>query len=320
MRELAVTIAALAISGFSPMSNPTNSAQIERIQRGDLVCWHVCTEQAELLVAEQGAQVLSYRRHGEQPLIWLSEQAAYQAGQGVRGGGPICWPWFGDITRNPPGVQAMTQGAVPFHGLARNRDWQLVHIEQEGAGVQLAFELDVADGLPGWPHSASLRLDIELGAQLLLRLTTRNLGEHALHVSQALHSYFAVSDIRQVQVSGLDDCGYIETLEDWQERQQQGDLIFTGETDRIYLDVPHRLALCDSGWQRQIILETRGSRSAVLWNPWIEKSQTLSQFAPDAWQGMLCIESANIWDDCVQLAPGAEQVLQLRLFSEPLLG
>ncbi len=302
------------------MPSSAAAAQIERIQLGDLACWQVRTAQAELLVAEQGAQVLRYRRTGEQPLIWLSELAAYQSGQGVRGGVPLCWPWFGDIKRNPPAVQAMTTGDAPFHGLARSVAWQLADIDQRDDGVQLAFDLDASNGLPGWPQSASLRLDIELTEQLSLRLTTQNLGSAPLHLSQALHSYFAVSDIRQVQVRELDGCRYIETLADWAELRQQGDLHFAGETDRIYLDVPQRLVLRDNGWQRQIVLETRGSRSAVLWNPWIDKSKTLSQFASAAWQGMLCIETANVWDDCVRLAPGAEQVLELRLFSERLPG
>ena len=124
-----------------------------------------------------------------------------------------------------------------------------------------------------------------------------------------MHSYFAISDIQQVRLQGLDGCRYIETLEDWAERRQHGELGFTGETDRIYLDVPTRLELLDQGWQRRLVLEVSGSRSAIVWNPWIDKAGRLSQFAADAWQRMLCIETANVLDDVVTLAPGASHTL-----------
>ena len=297
-----------------------STSQIERIQLEQLSCWRVRTAHAELLIAEQGAQVLSYRRYGQPPLIWLSDQARYLIGQGVRGGVPVCWPWFGDLQRNPPEVQAMVQGEAPFHGLARTQDWTLSELSEQPDQVSLSFALELPDGMPGWPHAASLRLDIELGEQLQLRLSTRNLGRTPLAISQALHSYFAVSDIRQIRVQGLEGCRYIETLDNWSSRQQAGALSFAGETDRIYLDLPPRLVIDDPLWQRRLVLESTGSRSAIVWNPWVDKSTRLTQFAADAWQGMLCIETANVLDDAVLLAPGEEHELGFVLFSEELGG
>lgn len=295
-----------------------STSQIERIQLEQLSCWRVRTTQAELLVAEQGAQVLSYRRYGQPPLIWLSDQARYLAGQGVRGGVPVCWPWFGDLQRNPPAVQAMVRGEAPFHGLARTQEWALSDLSEQPDQVSLSFALELPDGLPGWPHAASLRLQIELGEQLHLCLTTRNLGTEPLAISQALHSYFAVSDIRQVLVRGLEDGRYIETLENWSSRQQDGALSFAGETDRIYLDLPSRLVIDDPLWQRRLVLESTGSRSAIVWNPWVDKSTRLTQFEADAWQGMLCIETANVLDDHVVVPPGGEHVLGVSVLSERL--
>jgi len=293
--------------------------QVERIELDELVCWRVRTAQAELLVAQQGAQLLSYQRNGEQPLIWLSEQAAYKKGQSVRGGVPVCWPWFGDLARNPPAVQAMRSGGspAPAHGEVRGLDWQLLGIDTEGEVVRLDFTCPV-DDLPDWPHQVELKLSIQLNDRLTLSLGSHNLGDTPIALSQALHSYFAVSDIRHVSVEGLDDTRYIETLEDWQERQQHGELRFAGETDRIYLDTPTQLRILDSGWQRRICLEASGSRSAVVWNPWVDKAQRLSQFADDAWQRMLCIETANLLDDALLLAPGASHEMTVTLWSEPL--
>lgn len=289
------------------------SPAVEAIQLDSLAAWRIRHGDAELLLTQQGAQILSYRRGTQPPLIWLSEQAAYQRGQSVRGGVPVCWPWFGDLTRNPPAVQAMVSGEAPFHGLVRTLDWQLDTVENLDTGVRVSLSLPSGSALSGWHGEVQPRLQLTLGDDLLIELHNANTGQQPAAISQALHSYFAISDIRQVQLRGLDGCRYIETLEDWAERRQHGDLGFAGETDRIYLDVPQRLELLDLGWQRRLVLEVSGSRSAIVWNPWIDKAGRLSQFTADAWQRMLCIETANVWDDCLQLGPGESHCLSLRL-------
>ena len=296
-------------------------SHVERLELDELTCWRVRYASSELLVSQQGAQILSYQEDDQPPLIWLSEQAAYRRGQGVRGGVPVCWPWFGNLQRNPQAVQALhTQpDAAPAHGLVRSLDWQLQGIDSLDDGVQLDFSFNSAtQPLADWPHAAELRLRIRLDGRLHLELTSRNLGNTPLAISQALHSYFAVSDIRNVAVEGLHDCRYIETLEDWQQRQQDGALRFNGETDRIYLDTPAQISILDHAWQRRIQLHSSGSRSAVLWNPWIDKAQRLSQFAADAWQGMLCIEHANVLDDIRVLAAGEQHQLSVNISSQQL--
>ena len=125
------------------------SPAVEAIQLDSLAAWRIRHGDAELLLAQQGAQILSYRRGTQPPLIWLSEQAAYQRGQGVRGGVPVCWPWFGDLTRNPPAVQAMVSGEAPFHGLVRTLDWQLGEVEQLNTGVRVSLSLPSGSALPG---------------------------------------------------------------------------------------------------------------------------------------------------------------------------
>jgi glucose-6-phosphate 1-epimerase len=294
-------------------------SHVERLELDELSCWRVRYGTGELLISQQGAQILSYQEDHQPPLIWLSEQAAYRRGQGVRGGVPICWPWFGNLQRNPQAVQAMhlQPDAAPAHGLVRNLDWQLQGIDSHDDGIHLDFVFNSAtQPLPDWPHTAELRLRIRLDERLHIQLSSRNLGDTPLAISQALHSYFAVSDIRQVEVEGLHGCRYIETLENWQQRQQDGLLQFRGETDRIYLDTPAQLSILDRAWQRRIHLSSNGSNSAVLWNPWIDKAQRLSQFAADAWQGMLCIEHANVMDDSRVLAAGEHHQLDLSLWAE----
>lgn len=298
------------------MSTP----KVESEQHGELNCWRISSNTAELLVAQQGAQVLSYQQIGEPPLLWLSEQAIFKQGKSVRAGVPVCWPWFGQLSRNPQTVQSMYHGAEPSaHGLVRGRDWQLEGIETAGNTVRVDFSLPDAQGdLPGWPHNVELKLSIVMGQQLSITLTSYNLDNIPVTVSQALHSYFAVSDVRKVQVEGVDGLGYIETLADWEQRTQQGNLGFAGETDRIYLQTPDQLSIADPTWNRRIRLTSNGSRSAVIWNPWVERAAELADMADDSWQRMLCIETANVWDDVVTLAPGATYSLSLIIGSEPL--
>jgi glucose-6-phosphate 1-epimerase len=294
---------------------------IQRIEMDQLACWRIRNDAAEVVVAEQGAQVLSYRQGDAPPIIWLSEQAAFERGQAVRGGVPVCWPWFGDLARNPQPIQDAYQGSqpAPAHGLVRNIDWLLKDSRCEATSATLEFVCQTDGGLPGWPHAVELSLQIRLDVQgLHLSLTSHNRSQMTVALSQALHSYFAISDIHQVTVEGLDGRPYIETLDAWQQRQQQGHLAFNGETDRIYLNLPPTLCLHDPGLSRRITLQARGSRSAVLWNPWIAKAQRLSQFADDAWQRMLCIETANVLEDMVRLDPGASHTLSVSIGVEAL--
>lgn len=296
-----------------------STAQVERVELDQLTCWRIRAAGSELLVAQQGAQILSYQQGEQPPLIWLSPQATYQRGQSVRGGVPLCWPWFGDLRRNPQAVQAHCHlEQAPAHGLVRALDWELLGIDEEDDAVTLRFAYDTRNQpLEGWPRDVGLTFVVRLADDLGMSLETHNRGMEPLTLSQALHSYFAISDVRQVSVEGLQACRYIDTLQGWQELRQQDTLGFSAETDRIYFDTPARLSIVDPGWGRRIHLDARGSRSAVLWNPWIDKAKRLSQFPDEAWQNMLCIETANVLEDVVQLKTDERHRLELRISSEP---
>lgn len=299
------------------MSTPV----VETVKLDQLNCWRIRHGQAELLVAQQGAHILSYQLDGQPPVIWLNDEAVFKTGKSIRAGVPVCWPWFGNFQRNPASVQAMrvSNEPAPAHGLVRALDWELGEIGTTDGGLTVEFILPVPEnGLPGWPHQVDLRLSIRLDEQLHIHLTSHNRGTDSVSISQALHSYFAVSDVRNVRVEGVDGLNYIETLDDWNIARQQGDLHFTGETDRIYLDTPAKLSIVDPAWERRIELTASGSRSAVIWNPWIDRAAAFSDMANDGWQRMLCIETANVMDDIVQLAPGARHTLGVSIASTPL--
>lgn len=298
------------------------SSSTQLLQRGELPLVHVANKQASALIALQGAQILSYSATGQRPLLWLSEQSEFRRGQSLRGGIPICWPWFGDIGRNPPAVQEMvaTTGKTAAHGFIRTLDWQIHSITESDESTDIMLRCSLATGPAAaiWPHAAELQLTIGVGKSLRVQLTTSNRDSKPLVLTQALHTYFAISNIARIAIEGFDGCRYIDTLDQWREHRQCGDIRFKAETDRIYLDTPVEMRLRDAEWQRVIHLRANNSASAVVWNPWIEKSQRLSQFAADAWQRMTCIETANVLDDSLTLPSGAEHTLALELWSEPL--
>ncbi|WP_223501516.1 D-hexose-6-phosphate mutarotase [Pseudomonas sp. BF-R-24] len=299
------------------MSTPN----VEAVKLDELNCWRIRHGQAELLVAQQGAHILSYQLAGQPPLIWLNDEAVFKTGKSIRAGVPVCWPWFGVFDRNPQSVQAMrvSNEAPSAHGFVRAMDWELGGIEAEGESLKVEFLLPYPDGgFPGWLHQVDLTLSIRLDEQLHIHLTSHNRGAETVSISQALHSYFAVSDVREVHVEGVGGLKYIETLDNWKTVTQSGDLRFTGETDRIYLDAPPLLSIVDPAWERRIELTSTGSRTAVIWNPWIDRAAAFSDMADDGWQRMLCIETANVMGDVVNLAPGASHTLGVSIASKSL--
>jgi glucose-6-phosphate 1-epimerase len=292
---------------------PNESVQL--IQLGELPALRVHNAHADALIALQGAQLLEFTPHGERPVIWLSEQARFNRGESIRGGIPVCWPWFGDLARNPAAVRAgVRQADAPAHGWVRAQNWLLESVAELPGETRIVLRHPGAS-LLDWAHTAELTLTVAIGATLRLQLHTRNTGATPLAFSQALHTYFAVSAIEQTEIRGLDGMPYIDTLQDWQQFQQQGRVHAQGEIDRLYRQVPAHIQLRDAGWQRTLHLRTRNSASAVVWNPHVAKARRLSQFAPDAWRRMLCIETANVLDDSVSLAAGAGHSLELEIES-----
>ncbi len=256
---------------------------------------------AQALVALHGAQVLNWVIDGH-GLLWLSPIARIRAGKGIRGGIPVCWPWFADHPTDPN---------KPAHGFVRHREWQVAGSQATADAVSITLATSVTDAEQAlWPHRAELRLTVSLGAALSLQLETRNTGTAPLPLTEALHTYFRVSDIANVSVAGLEGCTYLDKLEGFARKTQSGPITIPAEVDRIYLGDTSGVTLDDRGFDRQIDIVSSGSRSAVVWNPWTDKTARLGDMgSPDAFRQMLCVETANAGDDIVTLAPGATHTL-----------
>lgn len=256
-------------------------------------------------IALQGAQLLSWTPKGAPAVVWLSPAAKYAAGKSVRGGVPVCWPWFG-----PHPAEA----AFPAHGFVRGLPWEPgdVQLRADGATL-LTFRLGGdATTQRWWPHPFALEYRLTIGDALELELVTRNTGDAVFTITEALHTYFAVSDVREIRIDGLDGCDYLDKVDDGRRKRQQGPIRFDAETDRIYLDTTADCVIDDPSLRRRIRIAKRGSRSTVVWNPWIDKAARLGDMGDDGYLRMVCVESANAADAAVTVAAGAEHRLWVR--------
>jgi glucose-6-phosphate 1-epimerase len=291
---------------------------VRRERRGELDVLVVDHPRARAAFALQGAQLLSYAPAGERDVVWLSEEAAYVRGQSVRGGVPVCAPWFGALERNPSEVRGRFEGAspAPAHGLVRGVPWDLDAVTEDfddDGGVRVTFGLGAgSSAFQSWRGPVDLRLEYVVGRELEARLIVTAVDE-PVELTLALHTYLAVSDVAEVTIEGLEGARYLDTLDGWRERRDEAPVRFTGEVDRVYQGVVKPTVVVDPGWGRRVEVHHEGSRSLVLWNPHVEKTARLSQMAPDAWRGMLCIETANVLDDALPLEPGDVHTVGFRL-------
>lgn len=280
-------------------------------------------------VCLQGGHVIDWQCQGQaQPVLWLSRDAKFAPGKSIRGGIPVCWPWFGPYAAAvPPGQEAIApqiasaDASYPAHGFARTAAWQVADSDVAVDGtVRLSLVLG-GEAMPAamWPHATELRLDIRLGATLQLELTTRNCGVSPFVLGEALHTYFNISDIGAVSVGGLHGVDYWDTVGQVEKKKQSGPISFDRETDRVYIDSPQACVIEDAGYARRIHIRKQGSLSTVVWNPWTDKAERMGDLGhPDGWRQMLCVESANAWDNKITLAPGEAHVLSVSYEVEPL--
>ncbi|MEZ5818321.1 MAG: D-hexose-6-phosphate mutarotase [Hyphomicrobiaceae bacterium] len=255
----------------------------------------------QALVALHGAQVLNWTHDGR-GLLWLSPIARIRDGKGIRGGIPVCWPWFADHPTDPN---------KPAHGFVRHRAWSVVATHATSDGVSLSLATATTDGdREMWPHSAEALVTVTLGEALTVALKTRNTGPNPFPLTEALHTYFRVSDIMNVSVTGLEGRVYLDKLDRFARKSQAGPILVAEEVDRIYLGDTSRIVLHDSGSERVLVIEGSGSASAVVWNPWTAKTARLGDMgSPDAFRQMICIETANAGDDIVTIGPGETHTL-----------
>jgi glucose-6-phosphate 1-epimerase len=256
----------------------------------------------EAVVTLHGGHVTHFRPRDERPVLWVSARSRFEAGKPIRGGVPICFPWFGPKAGAPD---------APLHGFARILPWSLAAVAPEGGGLRATLELTAeAAARGGFPHELGLSLAVTVGRALRMELTVGNTDAAARTFEAALHSYFAVSDVRQVRIRGLEGAPYVDKTAAMARRTGASESIaIAAETDRVYPGATGAVTIEDPGWRRRIFVRKSGSATTVVWNPWVAKAKAMPDFGDDEWSGMVCVETANAMDDAVTLAPGAAHVM-----------
>jgi glucose-6-phosphate 1-epimerase len=265
--------------------------------KGDMPVVEIQNKQATALISLQGAHLLSWIPEGEEEVIWLSEDAKFAPGKSVRGGIPICWPWFGPHETNPD---------FPAHGFARTTNWQVVETEAlAGGSTRISFTTQPQAGNDAmWPPETSVLFQLIIGKKLEMELVTSNNSSENITIGQALHTYFKVGDVSKVLLHGLDDTEYVDKLDNFKRKNQHGPVTINEEVDRIYLGTVTDCVIEDKELNRKIVIVKVGSHSTVVWNPWQENAKKMGDLGEDGYKKMLCVESSNAADDVVTIEPG----------------
>jgi glucose-6-phosphate 1-epimerase len=276
-----------AVDGLSFSETETGLARAEIARDG-----------AVATVFPYGAQVTRWMPQGARPVLFTSGRSAYAAGKAIRGGIPVIFPWFGPRAGG---------GAGPQHGFARTALWRLEDAAPAAAGaLRLTLGLDPDPATAAlWPDPFHVAYAVTIGRELRLDLTVENRSAKAVVFEAALHSYFAVSDIARITVTGLAGCTFIDKVDGGRrKRQDDAPITWSGERDSVYLDTPESCTIGDPGWGRRIVIRKEGAASTILWSPGPDKGAAMADLG-DEWRGMVCVETGNVADNAIHLDPGA---------------
>jgi glucose-6-phosphate 1-epimerase len=269
----------------------------------------VKTRAAAAEIYLHGAQVTAWKPTGAEEILFLSEHSIWQASRAIRGGIPICFPWF---------RAKADDASAPAHGFVRTKEWQLEAVSAEDEVVALRLVTESDDSTRRWwNHEFRLVHRITIGPTLQMELTAENTGTTEWSFEEALHTYFKVGDVQQVRVRGLDGVRYLDNRDGNREKVQGGDVVIAEATDRAYIGTRNALELVDSTLRRVIRTDKDHSETTVVWNPWEQGAAALTDFGNEEWRRMTCVEACNILGAAVRLGPGQSHTMTARLSVMP---
>ncbi|CAM3598939.1 D-hexose-6-phosphate mutarotase [Vibrio aquimaris] len=290
------------LNTLPPITVLSNNITIVEVDQIKII--RVIHDKATAGIALHGGHLVSYKPTGQKDLIWMSERAIFDGKTALRGGIPVCWPWFGRI-------------ASPAHGFARTTEWSLLQHRENDHGVVIELGLSPSEkSLEIWPFQFDARLIIEVGEELSLTLSVSNTDVQPWKFSAALHSYLNVSDIRDAIIIGTGS-EYKDNLQNQARCTGNEPLQLTDIIDRVYTHPNQQICLKDAGYNRELVIENQGHNSAVLWNPWQQGSADLNDMADHGYLTMMCIESslhASSLEQGKELQPGEAHQLSTKIF------
>jgi glucose-6-phosphate 1-epimerase len=277
---------------------------------GGLPVVRVTTTAVAAEISLYGAHVTRWKPAGTEEVLFLSEKSYWEAGHAIRGGVPVCFPWFGDKADDP---------RAPKHGFVRTREWRLDSLSalEDGSVTLVCITESDATTRPWWPHEYCVAYRITVGAKMRLELTVINRGKTSMRFEEALHSYLRVGNVQEMAVRGLDGITYLDKTDSFREKTQNGDVTISTETDRVFVNTRGAVDVMDDSLGRTVRTEKANSETTVVWNPWREQAAKLPDFADDEWQQMVAIEGSNVQTAAIHLDPGDEHTMRITLSSQP---
>ncbi|MGV8977761.1 MAG: D-hexose-6-phosphate mutarotase [Cellulomonas sp.] len=275
--------------------------------QGGLPVVRVAAPTATAEIYLHGAHVTSWVPAGQRPVLWLSAASRFEAASAIRGGVPICFPWFGARAGQPQ---------APKHGFARLSDWELVGARDQGDDVVVELRLtdDDATRASAWPYVFEATFTVVVGTELSMTLEVTNRDTTEFTFEEALHTYVAVGDVRSTEVTGLEGVGYIDRSSGpGTVPGEPGPARFAGPTDRIYLATTAQTTVRDVTGRRSVTTLKDGSATTVIWNPWVDNARALADFGDHEWTGMVCVETCNVRGDRILLEPDQSHTVAARL-------
>jgi glucose-6-phosphate 1-epimerase len=264
-------------------------------------------------IALQGAHVMHWQpKFLPEPVLWLSSNARYIKGRSIRGGVPICWPWFG---AHP------TDSSYCPHGFARVIPWRIIDIDATPTGAtRIMLEmLETEEAKRQLSYPYALTITITVGRRLRVDMSTTNKADHPFVIGEAFHTYLNVSDIANVKITGMQDCVYADKMLKYQREVEHNALKFDGEFDRVYVDHSSDCTVHDTGYNRLIHVSKSGSDTTVVWSPGAEKANAMADMGEkDEWRKMVCVETTNALDNMVVINPGRTHVISAEYVIETL--
>lgn len=280
----------------SPFLSLTNSKEIYPDSVGSgLPLLVVETTLCSAVISLQGAHLLEFKTVQGDPLLWVSPNCDFSPGTALRGGVPLCLPWFG-VNQGDP--------TKPKHGFARNQFWELseAHLQSDGSvELDFLFQSD-ANNLFGYDFSAEIRMI--LGTSAKIELTINNTDTEDFACSWAMHNYHRVSSLTDVQVQGLSGRNYFDNFENYAEKHQSGDLVFPGPVDRVYPAIDNPVSIQGSP---SIEITHHNCPSVVTWNPGTEAAGKIADIGTGNEQFYICVERGAVLGEQWYLAAGTSQ-------------
>ena len=252
-----------------------------------------------------GAHVTSWQPAGSDEVLFLSSKSRWEDGHAIRGGIPICFPWFRGKADDPH---------APAHGFVRIRRWQLYSIIETNEGVIVTMFTESDEQTRRWcPAEFRLVHRVTFGPELRLELVCINTGRTVFHFEEALHTYNRAADVEAVRLQGLDGMRFLDNTDSNMEKTQLGDVTIASQTDNAYIKTQNAVDLLDPKMRRRIRLQKANSSTTVVWNPWQEAASKLRDLGEGEWKQFLCVEASNIMGAAVTLAPGQEHTMSVVL-------